>query len=222
MGELSKVYMKIINSVVLFCLLSFNAFSQAPTANDLVKIHSVTTLEMNAINLPMEGSLVFNTDENTTYEYNGANWNRFTTNEESKTVVLNGDGGSLPTQTNTFFDLPVDASNIQYINSTYFNVTNIGEITILEQGNYLISGEISTTNMPSGNTKYILALFINGVRSGYLSRGVANLPSQDYWGTTGVIMYSLAANDLVSIQYVINANGATLNANFSNIGITKL
>ena len=75
--------------------------------------------------------------------------------------------------------------------------------------------------MPSGNTKFIWGLFTNGARHGYLSIGSSSLPSRDFWGTTGVIMYALNANDAVSIEYVLNAGG-TLNANFSNIGITKL
>ncbi|MFS4466408.1 hypothetical protein [Maribacter sp. 2210JD10-5] len=199
----------------------FKICAQTPTAGDLVKIHSVSNAEMNAIVSPEEGSLIFNTDARTLYEFNGTDWNKFI-DAPSRTVILNASGGSLPTATNTFFNLPLDATDIQYINSNYFNVTGTSKVTILKQGNYMISGEISTTNMPSGDTKFILAVFINGIRRGYLSRGFASLPGQDFWGTTGVLMYALNANDVVGIQYVLNAGGTTLNANFSNIGITKL
>ncbi|WP_442267604.1 hypothetical protein ACSIGC_08015 [Tenacibaculum sp. ZS6-P6] len=92
---------------------------------------------------------------------------------------------------------------VQYIyNLLYrvlYNVTGTGEVTILKKGNYLISGELSTTNMPSGDIKFILAVFINGVRQGYLSRGFASIPNQDFWGTTGTLMYPLNDNDIINI-----------------------
>jgi len=209
---------------VLFALifiLGFGAYSQAPLADELVKIHSVSNAQMNAIVNPIEGTLIFNTDDRTCYYYDGVAWK--TVNEPtSKTVILNRDGGSLPNATNTFFNLPVDASHIQTIDNTLYNVSGTAQITILEAGNYLLSGEISTTNMPSGDVKFILGVFINGTRRGYLSRGSVNLPSRDFWGTTGTLMYALQENDVVSIRYVLNAGGTPLNANFSNIGITKI
>ncbi|QWX83608.1 hypothetical protein H0I23_14290 [Cellulophaga sp. HaHaR_3_176] len=205
----------------LIVLFYSNSVSSQVTEGLLVNIHSVTEAEMNALE-PNSGSLVYNTTDTSIYVYGAGAWVRVNSEAESKTVILNRDGGNLPTATNTFFDLPVDARHVQNINTSYFNVSGTGEITILQDGNYLISGELSTTNMPSGSTKFILAVFINGARRGYLSRGFASLPNQDYWGTTGVLMYQLNANDIISIQYVINAEDSTLSANFSNIGITKL
>ena len=78
--------------------------------------------------------------------------------------------------------------------------------------------------MPAGDTKYILALFIDGQRKGYLSRGFIRLQVQAFWGTTGIIMYRVEKDDIITIEYVINlgATDPTLNANFLNIGITKL
>ena len=187
-----------------------------------IRNNRVTTSNIQPID-PLENDVWFdNTDVDNliTKIWDGSSWKHIEV--ESKNVILNRTGGALPTATDTYFDLPVDATHIQSINTTYYNVIGPGEIKILKKGNYLISGGISTNNMPSGNTKFILGIFINGVGRGYLSRGFASLPNQDFWGTTGVIMYSLNENDVVKIRYVINAGGATLTATYLNIGITKL
>lgn len=76
--------------------------------------------------------------------------------------------------------------------------------------------------MPSGNKKYILALTVNGTLVAYLTRGVSNLPSTDYWGTSGNIMYSITSNDIVRVRYVLNNGGTALNAVFLNFGISRL
>tara|TARA_B110001469_G_scaffold88358_1_gene83836 strand:+ start:143 stop:841 length:699 start_codon:yes stop_codon:yes gene_type:complete len=154
---------------------------------------------------------------------------------ESKTLILNRFLAPLPTNEDQFFPLPLRTTDIVNDNDTYYEVTNLPlappgaapvgcQITILEAGNYLISGEISTNAMPAGDTKYILALFINGQRKGYLSRGFIRLQVQAFWGTTGIIMYRVEKDDIITIEYVINlgATDPTLNANFLNIGITKL
>ena len=103
-----------------------------------------------------------------------------------------------------------------------YNVTANGTISINQAGNYLFTASLSSPNMPNGNTKYILALFINNTLVGYLNRGVATLQSTDYWGTSGAIMYPVNANDVIKIRYVINNNGTTIDAKFANIGVTKL
>mgnify|MGYP006143237303 CR=1 FL=1 len=77
--------------------------------------------------------------------------------------------------------------------------------------------------MPAGDTKYILALFIDGQRKGYLSRGFIRLQVQAFWGTTGIIMYRVEKDDVITIEYVIKLGAnVVLNGNYINIGITKL
>ena len=152
---------------------------------------------------------------------------------ESKTLILNRNFTDLPTNVDQFFPLPLRTTDIVNNNDTYYEVTDLpinnatdpvgSEIEILETGNYLISGEISVINMPLGDTKYILALFINGVRKSYLSRGWVRLQGQAFWGTTGIIMYRLEKNDIITIEYVIKLGAnVVLNGNYINIGITKL
>ncbi|MEE2802711.1 MAG: hypothetical protein VX550_11065 [Bacteroidota bacterium] len=212
--------MKLYLSSLIFTV--WFAFSQAQIdPNSIMGIPTLTTTEINSISNPNEGSIVYNTTDQSLYLRNATSWKKLTV-DESKTVILNRNGGSLPTAINTFYDLPLTNSHVTTINNDYYTISGTSEITILQQGNYLISGELSTTNMPAGDNKYILAVFINGSRRGYLSRGFASIPSRDFWGTTGTIMFSLNANDVINIRYVLNVNGATLNANFSNIGITKI
>lgn len=63
------------NLYLIFALfLSFSVLSQAPQADELVKIHSVTTTQMNAILNPTKGSLVYNSTEKATYQRTDNAW----------------------------------------------------------------------------------------------------------------------------------------------------
>ena len=199
--------------------------------------NQVTTSDTEPAN-PLENDVWFDITNTTNvitkiYDHKNLIWKSIEI--ESKTLILNRNFTDLPTNVDQFFPLPLRTTDIVNDNDTYYEVTNLPlgppvaapvgcQITILEAGNYLISGEISTNAMPAGDTKYILALFINGLRKGYLSRGFIRLPVQAFWGTTGIIMYRVEKDDIITIEYVINlgATDPTLNANFLNIGITKL
>ena len=135
----------------------------------------------------------------------------------------------------TPLDLPLTVLDTLTINSTYYTVTNntlpnIGvQIEILKAGNYLISAELSVNNMPAGDTEYELAILINGDIAGYLSQGYASIPipndpgDEMGIGITGALMYVLAADDTINIQYILAPNTPQLfNASFLKIGITKL
>jgi hypothetical protein len=189
---------------------------------------------------PLENDVWFDTTNATNvitkiYDHKNLTWKSIEI--ESKTVILDRFGAPIPTNGNTFFPLPLSTIvDIKNINSTYYEVTNLPlappvaapvgcQIKILETGNYLISGELTVNDMPPGDTKYILALFINNQRKGYLSRGFATIPGPGtaFWGTTGIIMYRLEKEDIIKIQYVINLGAAQdLTSNFINISITKL
>jgi len=71
---------------VLLLLSVFFSSLSAVTADELVGIHKVTTTEMNSINTPQAGSLVFNTTVNTIFFYTGTVWNRLRA-EGSETVI---------------------------------------------------------------------------------------------------------------------------------------
>jgi len=86
--------MKNIIKKLIFLLLILSVdFSTlyAVTANELLEIHKVTTTQMNNINAPQTGSLVYNTTEDTVFFYTGTVWNRMRSNG-SETIVNAGSG----------------------------------------------------------------------------------------------------------------------------------
>ncbi len=188
---------------------------------------SGTTAQINAITSPVESVIAYSTDEKLFYYFDGTNWVQLNNPELNslKVVVLNRTGGyTLPNQTNQYQDFPINATHTQTIDTDVFSVTGNGEITVLQDGVYLMSAELSTSNMPAGGTKYIIGAFRNNNSNliGYLTRGFVTLPSRDWWGGTGVLMYQLNANDRIKMRYVLNAGGTPLTGRFMNIGITKL
>ncbi|WP_299713237.1 hypothetical protein [uncultured Tenacibaculum sp.] len=210
----------IVASTLLLLSIALN--SQVLSGVPVSGFPSGTTAQIQAITSPVESVITYSTNEKIFYYYNGTNWVPLNNPNSLKVVVLNRTGGyTLPNATNTYFDFPINGSHIQTIDSDVFTVTGNGKIRVLQSGVYLISAELSTSNMPSGGTKYIIGAFRNGSLAGYLTRGFVTLPSQDWWGGTGVLMYSLNANDEISLRYVLNA-GRTLTGRFINIGVTKL
>jgi hypothetical protein len=67
-----------IKKLTFLILLLSTPFSTlyAVTADELLEVHKVTTTEMNNINAPQAGSLVYNTTENTLFFYTGTVWKR--------------------------------------------------------------------------------------------------------------------------------------------------
>lgn len=229
--------MKTIIPLILFSFFSTFALSQVgintsnPDDGSVLQIDSttgafvpprMTTTQMNAIPTPLEGAMVYNTTTNAYYVFKNNNW----TPQSNRTLIVNREfptnNNAILTPNNTYVDFPIGNSNTISNNIDLYNVTANGTISINQTGNYLFTASLSSPNMPNGNTKYILALFINNTLVGYLNRGVATLQSTDYWGTSGAIMYPVNANDVIKIRYVINNNGTTINAKFANIGVTKL
>ena len=78
---------------LLFLTVLSTAFSAlyAITADELLEIHKVTTTEMNNINTPQAGSLVYNTTENTLFFYTGSIWKRLRSNG-GETILNAGNG----------------------------------------------------------------------------------------------------------------------------------
>ena len=58
----------------LYFLVAVSSRLSAVTADELMQIHKVTTAEMNNINTPTSGTLVYNTSENSLYFYTGTAW----------------------------------------------------------------------------------------------------------------------------------------------------
>ncbi len=212
-------------SVCIVLLYSFG-YTQVD-ADALMGVPKITTVERNAIPVATieQGSIVYDTDELAMYQFDGTIWQKLSV-DISRTIVLNrlgtGNNTLLPNATNTYFDFPLNASHTQVNTGSTFTVVSNGAIRVLTDGVYMISASLSTNNMPSGTTKYILGAFVNGGLIGYLTRGFATLPGTDWWGGSGTLMYNLQANDVVTIRYVLNNNGNALSARYVNIGITKI
>jgi len=60
--------------LISFLFTAIVSFGQAPEASYLVRIHNVTTTQMTGITGVDTGSLVYNIDSLTLFQYNGANW----------------------------------------------------------------------------------------------------------------------------------------------------
>ena len=179
---------------------------------------------------PLENDVWFNSL--ITKIWDGTAWKSMLS--ESKTLILNNTNNRILLSINPF-DLPFDTGDIVNNNGTYYTVNNIPapgggvQIEILKDGNYLISAELSVDDMPAGDTKYELAILINGAIAGYLSGGYARIPGLPggptaFWGTSGALMHVLAADDTINIQYILAPNiiPYLFDASLLKIGITKL
>lgn len=85
--------------IITSALLQLNA---APLSDELIVLHNASTIEMNAIVGSIEGSLIFNTDDNEVYERNATGWNRISP-DGSETKIVEGLGTSI-TGTGTVSD----------------------------------------------------------------------------------------------------------------------
>ncbi len=221
----------------ILLLLSFLSAAQVgintdtPDDGSALQIDSTTgglvpprmnTSQMLSIPTPLEGSIVFNTTESVLFIFKNGSWE---SNKNNSSVVLNRSfAGSETIPSNSIFNsLPIGASTSEIVktDTADFTVNGDGSITVLKSGVYQISGGISIRNMSAGTHKYILAAFINGTRSGYLSRGYTTLPSSDYWGTSGTVTLKLNANQTITVEFWLNS-GSTETLDFCNISIVKL
>jgi len=91
----------IINKLafLIFILLIQFSILYAVTADELLEIHKVTTSEMNNINTPQAGSLVYNTTDNTLYFYTGSVWKRL--RSSGGETILNAGSGMVVTGNGT-------------------------------------------------------------------------------------------------------------------------
>ncbi|MEM9077955.1 MAG: hypothetical protein AAGC43_12995 [Bacteroidota bacterium] len=201
-----------------------SSWGQAPATGDLIKVHNASQTEMNGLTGAEDGMLIFNEDTGQINFFSGSSW--VAPSNESKTLVLNrasgGNNNIIVNSTNTYYDFPVNASHELSNTGGIYQTLGNGRIRVNQTGTYFMSAAFSVRDMPAGDTKYIIGLFINGALRGYLTRGFASLPNQDWWGTSGTIIYPLQANDEVRFRYVVNNNGNALDAVFINVGITQL
>lgn len=227
---------------ILLSLLFFSILVNAqvaigtttPSSSSILELESttktfvpprMTTAQMNAIVSPLNGSIIYNTTEDAMYLKTSTGWkSMFFVNND--VVLLNKEftagNNALSTTNNTYFDLPIDNTSLIQNDPTTYNVTGNGTINILKTGVYSIVAGLSTSNLPAGNIKYIIAVFKNGTLYNYLLRGIANNPATDEFGFSGSTGIAANNGDVIKIRYVLNNSGTPLDAKYINIGITRL
>jgi len=84
-------YNNYIEKLTLSLILSYTslAWSTTPISSELLILHNVTQSEMNTIATPIEGSLIFNTNNEEIYERNSTDWDRISS-DGSKTKIIAG------------------------------------------------------------------------------------------------------------------------------------
>lgn len=75
--------------IYLFILMIGTIEATVPESDNLLTLHKVSTSEMNAIVSPVEGSLVFNTEDENIYERNATAWYKITS-DGSETKIVSG------------------------------------------------------------------------------------------------------------------------------------
>ena len=114
--------------------------AQTPQSDELVKIHSVTTVEMNAIVNPEEGSFAFNTDDKHMYQFDGTTWQKLLQSKSrvksltsNYTLIEADDGCALNFNSSSDITLTVPTGlPIGYNVSVYQSGT--GQVTVTGSG----------------------------------------------------------------------------------------
>ncbi|WP_051605386.1 hypothetical protein [Sediminibacter sp. Hel_I_10] len=194
---------------------------------------SVDNAGMAALAPATLGAIVYNTEQDCLFQYKSAGWQSVCEAESSKVVTLYRDlAGANNTITSsgsssTFYNFPLGLAQVTEIDTDYFTVasgpSNNGKVTVLKDGSYSISASLSVQNLSQGTRKYILGVFRNGTRIGYLARGFATAPgTSEYFGASGTFQFKFNANDVVEIKYLIDNGANNLQGDLLHIGIVKL
>jgi len=243
-------FLAILFITTSICSAQVGINTDTPDASSILDLSSteagfllprMTMAEKNAISNPAKGLMVFDTTNNTLEVNTGTPtspvWSfvRAENNVTPKIVTFYGDLSGANNNINgvndTFFRMPLGSSEVTEINTDVFTVLGDGRVRVEETGSYLINASISVEDLPPGDRKYILGVFLNGTASantgtrlGYLSRGFASIPSgsTQFFGTSGTFTYFFTAGDVVSVEYVFNNDGNRLDGNLIHLGIAKL
>lgn len=222
---------------ILFSILNFAQVAigtTTPSSSSILELQSttktfvpprMTTTQMNTISSPLNGSIIYNTTEDAMYIKTSSGWkSMFFVNND--VLLLNKEfttgNNVLTTGNNTYYDLPINNSSIIQTDPTTYDVISNGTIRILKTGVYSIVAGLSTSNLPPGNIKHIIAVYKNGTLYNYLGRGIVNNTVTDEFGFSGSTGITASAGDILKIQYVLNNNGNLLDAKYINVGITRL
>lgn len=229
---------------VFFLLIGFSLTAQvgigttSPSPGSALQIDSttggfvpprMTHTQMNDIPTPLEGSIVYNTTFSALFLYSSGTWNNIT-RPDLPSIVLSKDWGEnddnnlVQTSTNTYYNFPLNKSEIASTEENFFTVTANGTVQVKKDGNYMITAGFSVNSLPTGGHKYIIGVYRNSTSNliGYLVRGNVVMESDDEFGTSGVMTFPFNENDKIILRYVMNNEGTPLDARFFKIGIIKI
>src|SRR5690606_17167820 len=110
----------------------------------------MTNAEMNAIQNPLEGSIVYNTNFSALFMYSSDTWNNIT-RPDLPSIVLSKDWAEdgelennlVQTHTNTYYKFPLTNDEVLSNEPNFFEVTSAGTIKIKRNGNYMITAGFS-------------------------------------------------------------------------------
>lgn len=121
-----KNSLKLTAITLLLLVLNTSLKAQAPNANSLVRLHNVTTTQMNGISNPLTGSLVYNTSQNSVYQRSSNSWIKL-----RQTLSISGDQLSISDGNTVSIPTLNIANGTQATNSLYCNGTDWVENEVL-------------------------------------------------------------------------------------------
>lgn len=224
--------MKLLIALLLIghtCFCQVGIGTNTPNPSSLLEIYTtektfvpprMSNAQMLAISNPLLSSIVYNTTFNTLYIYNSSGWKSMQDTDNSN-LICKKNGGTLTVSNNTYYNFPLNGSNILSHNPLTYNLVSNGKIRIKENGIYMVGAQLSVSNMPSGTKGYSIAVFKNGNLIGILNKNESIQSSNDYWGTSGIMTFNLTTNDEIDIKYLINHN-TNLNLVFAAFSFVKI
>lgn len=229
-----------IFTIIVFLSIPFFAFAQGVGINtsdiddgSALQVESntgafipprMTQAERDAIPSVLDGAMIFNTDSGFLEVRENGVWT-VADNISPTNVLLNrsrNEDGSFNFATgSTYHDLPVDATRIDYIDSEFYQYVSPGEIRILVDGYYLVDAGISSNNMPASSITFALRALVNGSEIGVLKQGHVNLPSSNYWGTSGSLVFSASVGDLLNVEYLLD-HTSNISGFFARMSVSRI
>lgn len=135
--------------IYLLLLTSFVTYSQID-GSLLLGLTNATSAEMNAVTNPSNGSLIYNSDEQRVYQFNGSNWDELqikktptiATKTASYTLTVADNGNVLTFNSSTDITLVASAGLPIGFNVSLYQIGD-GQITILGAAGVTLKNRLS-------------------------------------------------------------------------------
>ncbi len=206
--------------ILVICLKGFIVLAQTPTAGDLVGIHNVTASEMNGLQNPIEGSLVYNTTTRSIHFYSNSGWVEVPNlaNNYVGTFQITGTGSQNIT------GIPFEPSHITfsaYANVEIFNLNSDNAVGNNNSGIANSFGSMTGFARNDGNTITEQVIYVGG--SGNSINDISRYASSSH--CIGLRYGNQNGNNLGVTSATVtsfNSNGFTLNTDSFADGIVVI